>query len=283
MAIQALITGGGAKLRAIRERAGLTQLAVELESELGSGYLQRVESGRVARPERPTIERLLDALDAPFSDRRDVLEAFGYAVAASPPNAAERAWARAEARAELDASPFPAYVLDCTHRIVAWNGLVPRLFGLPGEDPGLGGLADRSLLAAWFDPASPIAPLVAEPHLFLPALVRALRAELDRVRIEPWSDALLEGLRRDLPRFRRVWEAAALEPATASSSRALVPVLLHARGGGTLRFRLSAEPFVRDARFRLVSYLPADPRTMRRCAGWVTDSRDEDDPVAEER
>lgn len=281
MAIHARPRSGGSKLRTLRERAGLTQLAVELAAEIGSGYLQRVESGRVARPEIRTVERLLDALDARFPDRRDVLEAFGYAVAASPPDCSDRAWARAEAHAELAAAPFPAYVLDCTHRIVAWNDLVPRLFGLLTDDPGLGGLADRSLLAAWFDPASPLASLVAEPDRFLPALVRALSAEVDRFRAEPWVDDLVEGLRRDHPRFRRVWDAAAAEPQTASPSRALEPVLLNVPGVGILRFRLSVEPFVRDARFRLVGFLPADPRTMRRCAGWVAgaiaDAHDGDD------
>src|SRR5712692_4805301 len=40
-------TPGGAKLRALREGAGRTQLWVEVEAGLGTGYLQRVESGRV--------------------------------------------------------------------------------------------------------------------------------------------------------------------------------------------------------------------------------------------
>ena len=55
-------TVGGNRLRALREYVGRTQLEVELEANLGLGYLQRVESGKVQRPERETIERILFSL-----------------------------------------------------------------------------------------------------------------------------------------------------------------------------------------------------------------------------
>ncbi len=38
---------------------------------------------------------------------------------------------------------------------------------------------------------------------------------------------------------------------------------------GLLQFRLSSEHFVRDARFRLVYYFPADPATMHQCTTWA--------------
>jgi hypothetical protein len=40
-------------------------------------------------------------------------------------------------------------------------------------------------------------------------------------------------------------------------------------GVGTLEFRLASEHFVRDARFRLVYYFPADPATMQQCTAWA--------------
>jgi transcriptional regulator with XRE-family HTH domain len=46
---------GGRMLRQLREQIGQTQLWVELEAELGSGYLQRVESGKVKRLLRQTV------------------------------------------------------------------------------------------------------------------------------------------------------------------------------------------------------------------------------------
>ena len=308
-------TPGGAKLRALRERAGKTQLWVEAEAELGTGYLQRVESGRVAQPERPTVERILDALGARYTERRATLEQFGYVVATPPPTEDEIAGARDAAHRELDEVAFPAYVLDCMHRLVAWNAYLPRLLGPTGDapclhgddtdlprlrrsqaairgdagarrvgvvdqrpsgpdtgDPRLQDLEGRSMLAPWFDPASPLGALVVEPDRFLPALIRALRYEMQRYRAEDWYARMLAELFEALPLFRRYWEQVAREPPSASAARALVPVRLAPPGAGTLLFRLSSEPFVRDARFRVIYYFPADPATMRWCAAWAADA-----------
>src|SRR6185436_16389477 len=171
-------TPGGSKLRGLRERAGRTQLWVELEAELGAGYLQRVESGKIALPERVTVERILEAIQAPFADRREALELFGYAATTRLPTPEELAGAREAARPELEAVGVPAYALDCAHRLVAWNRAFPLMLGVGANDPWLGQLAGRSILAAWFEPASPLGRLVVDPDEFLPALIRAMRHEM---------------------------------------------------------------------------------------------------------
>jgi transcriptional regulator with XRE-family HTH domain len=255
----------------LREGAGRTQLWVEIEAGLGTGYLQRLESGRVVQPEPATLERILTALEARYSERREVLELFGYMVVTPLPREEEIAWAGAFCQRELHEVPFPAYVLDCTHRLLLWNHSVPRLFGMAPDDPTLGGLARQSLLAAWFDVSSPLAPLVAEPETFLPALIRALRSEMQQFRTEAWYTEVLASLQA-LPRFRHYWAVVERQPALASAARALVSVRLTTPGAGLLQFRLSSEHFVRDARFRLVYYFPADPATMHQCAVWAANS-----------
>ncbi|HET7035816.1 MAG TPA: helix-turn-helix domain-containing protein [Thermomicrobiaceae bacterium] len=260
-------TPGGARLRAVRERAGRTQLWVEAEAELGTGYLQRIESGRVRLPVRATLERILDALGARYSERREVLELFGYAVATPLPDEDDIAWALLVSRHELDDFPFPAYVLDCTHRLIAWNRLVPRLFGLRPDGPQLARLARRSIQAAWFDTASPLARLVAEPDSFLPALIRAMRYEMRPFRGETWYAGLLDQLLA-LPRFRHHWTLLEEEPSPVTETRAVMPLRLNVPGAGTLLFRLSAERFALDARFRVIYYFPSDEATMRQCVEW---------------
>jgi len=262
-------TPGGAKLRALREQYGKTQLWVEVEADLGTGYLQRVESGRVVQPGRPTLERILAALGARYTERRQILEVFGYTVATPPPDDADRAWARAACQRELRDVLFPAYVLDCTSRLVAWNGYLPRLLGLAPTDPRLDRIAARPVLESWLDPSSPLAALVVEPAAFLPALVRALRYELQQLGPEPWAEAWLARMRAELPQFRHYWDTTAQEPAPAGAARALVPVRLAVPGIGELQFRLSSEPFAQDARFRTIYYFPADPITMQQCAAWA--------------
>ncbi len=264
-----MTTSGGAKLRELREVAGRTQLWVEAEAELGTGYLQRVESGKVAQPGRATVERILAALGARFSERRKVLERFGYSVSVPSPSDEDLAWASAAACPQIDAFPFPAYVLDCTHRLVAWNRALPRLIGARPDDPHLRGLAGDSFLGAWFVPSSPLAPLVVEPDVFLPALIRAFRHERQQFGSEPWYASILDRLMA-LPEFRRYWSMVEREPPPASATRALVPLRLAVPGAGVLQFRLATEPFTRDGRLRIVFYFPADPATMIECAGWTT-------------
>jgi transcriptional regulator with XRE-family HTH domain len=271
---RALEASGGVRLRALREAAGKTQLWVEAEAGLGSGYLQRVECGKVAQPERLTLERILAALGTRYGERRDVLERFGYLVATPLPDESEIAWAGAVSRPALSAVAFPAYVLDCAHRLIAWNRFVPRLFGIPPNDPTLSGLARHSLLAPWFDPDSRLASLVVEPDLFLPALIRALRDEMQLFRSEPWYPPLIGRLWRDLPRFRRYWRLVEREPNPVSASRTLSPVRLAVPGAGVLQFRLASEHFTQDLRFRIVYYVPADTAAMQQCADWTAQAAD---------
>ncbi len=262
-------TPGGTKLRALRERTDRTQLWVELEAELGTGYLQRIESGRVTQPARATLERILDALETGYSERRDILECFGYTVVTQLPTEVELTWAGTVCQRELHDVPFPAYVLDCRHRLIAWNRYVPFLFGLAPSDVTLGGLAHQSLLEAWFSDHSPLASLVTEPDAFYPAIIRALCYEIQFFRMEPWYEDVLARL-HSLPRFRLYWAVVEHEPNLASAARALIPIRLArpSTPNGDLEFRLSSEHFIRDARFRLVYYFPANPKTMDHCSTW---------------
>ena len=51
----------GQKIKQFRERAGLSQLALEMEAELASGHLSRIENGR-KNPEKETLIDIAYAL-----------------------------------------------------------------------------------------------------------------------------------------------------------------------------------------------------------------------------
>ncbi len=201
-----------------------------------------------------------------------MLQLFGYAVTTGLPSGEDITWACETSRRELAKVDFPAYVLDCAHRLIVWNSVFPRLLGIASDDPLLGRLARRSLLAPWFDPTSRLGRLVAEPDAFLPALIRAMRHEMRLFGAEAWYGEVLTNLMA-LPRFRHYREVVERETAPVGGGRALVPVRLVVPGAGLLQFRLAAEPFTRDPRFRVVYYFPADSITMRACATWVAGRR----------
>lgn len=257
-------TPGGKRLRALREYYGRTQLDVELDASLGTGYLQRIESGKVQQPERATLERILAALGARYTERSHVLELFGYVVDTPLPDEAELQWAIDACRAEIDAAVFPAYLLDCAHRLLAWNALVPPLFQLDQR-----ALAARpSMLRISFDTAYPVAGRIANPDVFLPAQIRALRYEMHWLQDEAWHAALLAEMLR-VPRFAAAWRAADQAPPSPVAGRPLALFQLDLPETGLLQFRLIAEPFGDDRRFRMLYSLPADPKTIRQCLAWL--------------
>lgn len=250
-------TSGGQRLRQLREDAGRTQLWVELEAGLGTGYLQRLESGRVAQPASPTLSRILDALGATYNERRTVMRRFGYRTPTDPPNADELRWARQLVGSQLEAFPFPAYALDCLHRLVAWNRSAEDLLAVSRVDQG----DNRSMLEPWFEERSHLGRMVVDPEVFLAALVIAFRFEERRFREEKWSRELVRRL-RTIPRFERYWQTTASQPPALGAARALLPLRLKPGDGQVLSFRLSSEPFLDDDRFRVVYYFPDDPATM---------------------
>jgi transcriptional regulator with XRE-family HTH domain len=260
-------TPGGKRLRALREFHGKTQLDVELDAGLGIGYLQRLELGRVRQPEHDTLERILSALNARYTERREVLELFGYVVDAPVPVDEEIDWAIAACRAELDSAVFPAYLLDCAHRLLVWNRPVTRLFDVPDAPSPGGGKNRRSMLRTVFDPAYGLTPRIHNADAFFKAQIRALRYEMQRFHGEVWVDALLDDMHQ-CEEFERSWGREGRETVHIPA-RPLTPLEL-AVGGDVLRFRLISEPFVQDHRFRVLFYLPADALTTRRCMDWHT-------------
>jgi transcriptional regulator with XRE-family HTH domain len=199
-------TPGGNRLRALREFCGKTQLDVELDASLGIGYLQRVESGKVRYPERDTLERILAALSAHYTERRDILELFGYIVDTPVPDTAEIEWAVAACQLELTDAVFPAYLLDCVHRLLAWNSFLPRLFGV--ENFG----AQVSMFKLLFDPAHHVTALIANPEEFFPAQIRILRYEMRLFRGEAWYNRFIEEMVAECPLFEHYWSRSIANP-----------------------------------------------------------------------
>jgi len=255
-------TPGGIRLRLLREAAGQTQLAVELDADLGTGYLQRVESGKVSHPERDTLERILMALGARYTERRDILELFGYNVDAPLPDVSDIEWAIGLCQVELNSAVFPAYLLDCAHQLLAWNPIFPRL--LPQETQAhLSASHTRlSILRMLFDRAYGLTPHITNPDMFFPASIRALRCEIQLFRGEGWYDTLIQTIVRDCPLFEKYWTKSQVGQPSQIAARPLTPLALDTPPGHT-QFRIMSEPFTQDRRFRVIYWMPADETTIQ--------------------
>jgi transcriptional regulator with XRE-family HTH domain len=257
-------TPGGERLKGLRELAGKTQLDVELDGHLGTGYLQRVESGKVQHPERDTLERILSALGARYSEQREVLELFGYRMGAPLPGEDEISWAVEACSTELHSAVFPAYLLDCAHRLLAWNAFVPSLFPLDVMRTAAKPSGRKSLSHLLFNPQYGVLQRIQNVEAFFTAQLRTFRLELQPFIQEAWSHDFLRELRQD-ELFEQYWLRSAQEQQTSLAARPLVPLQICDLSGHSLQFRLLSEPFAQDRRFRLIYYLPADPASMQWC------------------
>lgn len=261
-----LRTPGGKRLRALREFHAKTQLDVELDASLGIGYLQRLELGKVQQPERDTLERILASLRAHYTERREILELFGYIVDAPIPTDAEIDGAISVCQSELDSAVFPAYLLECAHRLLYWNQLVPPLFDTTFASNGDKRIHHLSMLKMVFDPVYQMTTRIKNADIFFPAQIRALRYEMQRFHEESWYEELIEDM-LGCDEFEKHWHKEQKETVHIPA-RPLTPLELWV-SGKVLRFWLISEPFVQDHRFRVIFYLPADTSTTQQCMEWL--------------
>lgn len=254
-------TLGGIRLRALRATYGKTQLDVELDASLGIGYLQRLERGKVQHPERDTLERILAALGVSFIERREVLGLFGYTVAVSLPNEAETHWAIDIFQSEVKQDSIPSYLLDCSHRLLAWNPLVCKVFGAVKTE------SDNVLMPRLiFDPTYGIASSVLNAEAFFSAQIRILQFERQYSGDEAWYNDFIDEMRQ-YQTFDEYWtKHNAVGPGQVPMRPAAQLKLLI--GHGVAHFRLISETLVQDPRFRVIYYMPADLATIRQCLEW---------------
>jgi hypothetical protein len=224
----------------------------------------------VQHPERDTLERILAALGARYTERRDVLELFGYVMDTPLPDADEIRWAIEACQAEIHHAVIPAYLLDCAHRLLAWNPFVPQLFGETAIQKAPNGTDFVSMIRLLYDPHYGFTSLIANADVFFRAQMRAFRYEMQLFRGEAWHKTLIDELLHDCPLFEHYWNEAEREQGYPTAARPLFPIELSLPGTGTLQFRITSEPFAQDRRFRVIYFLPADSFTMQQCMLWLS-------------
>lgn len=255
-------THGGAQIRALREAGGRTQLDVELDASLGIGYLQRLERGKVQRPERETLERIVEALGVTFAECLALFTSFGYALPITTPNAAETGWAISTFHAEIAQNNIPVYLLDCSHRLLAWNALVPQLYSAIRTQPD-----DIVMPRLIFDPAYEVGEAIVNREAFFALQIRILHYEHQRCADEAWFNGFIDDMRQ-IESFDRHWVSAAKATLTPLATRPLAHLQMDTTRD-IVQFRLIAQTFAQDPRFRVMYCLPADAATIEQCHEWT--------------
>ena len=256
----------GLQLRALRQAYGKTQLDIELDAELGIGYLQRLELGKVQRPEHATLLRIVNALEATFAERRTIFEYFGYAVPFSLPNNTETQQAIDTFLLEVAPDTIPAYLLDCSHRLLRWNALVPYMYHAVSA-----GSEFAIIPRLIFDPAYEIENSILNRDEFFSTQVRIIHYEKHRCSDEQWFASFIAYM-REVPNFDKYWVKQISYPITRPIIRPLANLQL-STSHGPLKFRLTAQNFAQDPRFRVIYCIPSDATTINICQKWSLNIR----------
>lgn len=111
--------GGLIKDYRIRKRISQLDIALKMGWK-DTTRLSKIEQGRVSKPKRETIDKLLESLDLDEFERGEFLYNSGY-----PPTQAEIDKALAEMGPRIDAWPYPAYLMDFTWKVHFTN--IPNL------------------------------------------------------------------------------------------------------------------------------------------------------------
>lgn len=256
------VTPGGKKLRELREQARMTQQEIEGEAELGFGYLQRLELGKVSRPKRETLERILTTLNASYNDRYEVLSLFGYMVSTPLPTDKEIEWAIQVSKEHLQRCPYPVYLLDCAYRIWAWNAYVPRMIGQDPDGLRMKGFQGKCVVELIFDEQHGIAALASNSDETFTSLLLTFRAALYPYQEEEWCKSMTAKV-LELPLFKAYWDQT--ERYLQSINMPIHPATffhIGVPGKQDIQFRVLSIPFSQDRRFLIIEYIPFDGTSL---------------------
>ena len=256
---------GGELLRKLRLERALTLEDLEAESEMSYRALSNIELGVTRKPTAGTLDAILSALHrrAPVSmeARRAVYIACGYHPPSPLPTGAEIAAARAGWRVEYGDHCVPAYMIDVSQRLLAFNGAAPRLVGLHRHDRRARHFDNATTIDLAFGLAQRFVE-IENAELYRCSFVGVLMRELCPYATEGWYAPCLAAAQRRYPEFKRLWEME--HPPPASPIGCPVPLRLRLPGcNDALIFCRVKIPFVGDPRFQTVAWLPVGASTWR--------------------
>jgi transcriptional regulator with XRE-family HTH domain len=182
-----------------RRVAGLRREEVAALASLSTDYYQRLEQGRNSHPSDAILESIADALQ--FDDvERDHLMRLARATR-NPPATPRRRPTRvpANARALLDATDLPAFIVSEHLDVLAWNPLAAELLGDPGDLPA----AERNVLLAVFRDEAQLR--FADCRTMAIEYIGMLRSAIAKDPEHPRAIAVVGALSVRSAEFRSLW------------------------------------------------------------------------------
>lgn len=251
----------GGLIKDYRIKKRLSQLEVSLHiGWQDTTRLSKIEQGRVGKPTRETIEKIIKALDLSEQEKGDFLFIGGYL-----PTDQEIKEAIERASSKIDNWPYPAYLMDFSFRWLYSNFNTIKVAGYPPEFKEVIIKNKPNFLEFPFLPDDQFNIKVFKGEdintiqPFEIAQTAAFKAENEKFQNEAWYKRLVKYLMK-YERFRQIWPKVSLHDYHKKLFDYEYKRMEGFYGGKKkiLDFHLQTAKLIIDPRFQIVLYHPAN-------------------------
>jgi transcriptional regulator with XRE-family HTH domain len=258
----------GGLIKDYRLKKRLSQLEVSLRIGWSdTTRLSKIEQGRVGKPTRETIEKVIKALDLNEQEKGEFLYQGGYLPSDEEIKAIIKEFAK-----KIDSWPYPAYMMDLSWRLLYCNPLSLIAFNLP-----LSWLKDvpiykPNVLEFPFLPKDQY-PVDVEKgedikslKSFQLAQIANFKTENFRYQKETWYKRIVQNMMKS-EEFRDLWFTVSLKEYYKKlldhEYKRITGVFEGKKK--SLDFYLSTTKLIEDPRFQICFYFPANPDSLKFC------------------
>lgn len=254
----------GGLIKDYRIKKRLSQLEVSLRiGWKGTSRLSKIEQGRVSKPTRETIEKIIKALDLNPQEEGEFLFTGGYL-----PTDAEIKLAIAEVTDKIDNWPYPAYLMDFSFRWLYTNLYTLITAGYPPKFKKFVIKNRPNFLEFPFLPKEQFSIEVLKGEdinnlkPFQIAQIAAFKTENLHFQNESWYKSLIKNLMK-YEDFRKLWPKISLQDYHKKLFDYEYKRMIGEYNGKkqSLDFHLQTAKLITDPRFQIVLYYPANKET----------------------
>lgn len=225
--------------------------------------LSKIEQGRVGKPNRETIDRLIHALDLTENETGNFLLVGGYL-----PTEEEIKKGIAVVKEKIDNWPYPAYFQDFSFRFLYCNANYPKSMNLPSSYKNMMQKERPHLLETAFDPKyynGVEEKFGYNEKSILPfpiAMTAVVKNDIESYQNESWYKKLIKKM-MNYDDFRNLWPQLNETTLNRTLQEYDYDELTGIFNGKnqTLKFHIFAARFVKDPRFWVLFYTPVDKST----------------------
>ena len=241
----------------------LRKRLLQLEVSLNIGWrdttrLSKIEQGRVGKPTRETVEKIIKALELTDQEKGEFLYMGGYL-----PEDTEIKEALKDLAKRAEQWPYPAYVMDFTWRLLYSNNLNYKVFNLPLSLKKFVEQNHPSVLMYPFLPKEQFPAEVQkgedEKHLrsFQVAQIAAFKTETHQFQNESWYKKTV-GEMMKFEAFRKLWPEISQKDYHKKLLDYEYKRIIITRNGKkhSKDFYIFTAKLINDPRFQIVLYYP---------------------------